>query len=128
MKIAVSARGKWLDSGVDEHVGRAAFFVVYDTTDESHLSLDNWRATHADHWAGPAAVDSLVQAGVAVLLTQRCGPCAFRQLSENDVEICYTADEPVSRAIKRYREGDLEPATRPNCDGHAHLMPERTSD
>lgn len=121
MKIAIPACGGMLDSPVDEHVGRATFFVIYDTDDESHRALDNWRSPTYRHWAGPRAVDILVDAGANVLITQRCGPCAFRMLGERDIAVYYTEGSSVSSAIRCFREGGFVRADRPNCDGHAHL-------
>lgn len=128
MKIAVSADGGHLDSSVDEHVGRAAFFVIYDSKDESYRAFDNWRATTYRHWAGPRAVDILVDAGVEALITQRCGPCAFRMLGEFDIAVYYSGGISVSSAVRRFREGGLIRADRPNCDGHAHLQAARNGD
>jgi len=121
MILAVAASGKWLDSIVDNHTGRAACFVLYDTEHESHEVIDNLHCTGWSHWAGSLTARRLVGAGVQAVIVHRIGPVAFRYLVNSSIDVFYVDKIPVVNAIRRFREGGMSPAERPNCRGHAHL-------
>ena len=41
MKVAISAKGNELSSQVDPRFGRAVYFIVYDTEDDSFEAISN---------------------------------------------------------------------------------------
>jgi len=120
MKIAVASSGKWLDSIVDFHTGRAAFFVVYDTKQENYEAIDNWLSIKCLHWAGSRAVNLLVEAGAQAVIVRHIGPRAFRRLLEAKITVFYVDEDTVVNSIRAFREGELSAAKKPNCNGHAH--------
>ena len=124
MKIAIAASGKWLESLLDEHTGRAHFFVVYETENESFEVIDNWNSVECIHWAGPRTVKRLVDTGaIDALIVRHIGPAAFRMFSEARVDVFYAPELTVADAIKRQRQGELPLAQAPNCHGHQHAAP-----
>ena len=121
MKVAIASTGKWLDSMVDRHTGRAACFVFYDTDLESHEAIHNLRCNKCRHWAGSQTSDILVNYGVDAVIVSKIGPCAFRKLSSAQIPVFLVDEIPVVSAIRRLRDGELTRVEEPNCKGHSHL-------
>ena len=121
MKIAVASSGRWIESEVDPHAGRAACFIVYDTEDESHEVVENWRNERLPHWAGSSAMQALVDAGADAFVVRKIGPNAFRVVSEAAIDVYVAAEGRIVEAIRSLREGKLEKLDAPNCQGHPHL-------
>lgn len=120
MIIAVASSGKWLESSVDFHAGRAECFVLYNTEDENFEVIDNWKCIECLHWAGVRAAQLLAEAGVEAVIVRHIGPNTFRKLTDFKIGVFYSEDVTVIRAIRLFREGRLEAATEPNCNGHRH--------
>lgn len=120
MRIAIAASGKWLDSDVDSHTGRAPFFIVYDEDDEDYKVIDNSSRYRCQHWAGSHTAKMLVEASVDVVLVRRIGPCAHRWFKNAEVPIFCTPNTSIAKAVRRFREGSLPPIDEPNCQGHFH--------
>lgn len=80
MKIAISAEGPTLQDIVDPRFGRAAGFVIYDTETKTFEYIDNGAAQAAAQGAGLMAVETVVKAGVKVVLSGYIGPKALEAL------------------------------------------------
>lgn len=80
MKIAISAEGPTLQDVVDPRFGRAAGFVIYDTETKAFEYIDNGAAQAAAQGAGLMAVETVVEAGVKVVLSGYIGPKALEAL------------------------------------------------
>ncbi len=80
MKIAISAEGPTLQDIVDPRFGRAAGFVIYDTETKAFEYIDNGAAQAAAQGAGLMAVETVVEAGVKVVLSGYIGPKALEAL------------------------------------------------
>ena len=80
MKIAISAEGLTLQDVVDPRFGRAAGFVIYDTETKAFEYIDNGTAQTAAQGAGLMAVETVVEAGVKVVLSGYIGPKALEAL------------------------------------------------
>jgi predicted Fe-Mo cluster-binding NifX family protein len=83
---------------IDDRFGRARGFFIIDEENGSTRFIDNTNNVDADHGAGPAAVQKLVEAGVGVLLTGRVGPKAADALKAAgigviNVEAGHTVEE-----------------------------------
>jgi predicted Fe-Mo cluster-binding NifX family protein len=120
MKIAVASSGKWLDCAVDEHTGRAAFFIVYDTDQETFEAVENWDSRECIHWAGPRTAEALARVDADALVVRRIGPSAFRKLTDAGIDVYFVDAVTAVDAIRRFREGTLPRAEAPNCPGHGH--------
>jgi predicted Fe-Mo cluster-binding NifX family protein len=121
VRIAVAASGRWLDSIVDYHTGRACCFILYDTDLESHEVFDNRRCSGYRHWAGSHAANVLIESGANVVIVRNIGPVTFRSLANADIDVLIVEEVPVVRAIRLFRDGRLSKAKGPNCQGHSHL-------
>ncbi len=80
MKIAISAEGPTLQDVVDPRFGRAAGFVIYDTETKAFEYIDNGTAQTAAQGAGLMAVETVIEAGVKVVLSGYIGPKALEAL------------------------------------------------
>ncbi len=95
MKVAVPVLGSGPDLVVDERFGRARYFWVYDTNTGKEELVEN-PGFSAPSGAGPAAVQTLKDAGVEVLLACNVGPKARDMLVSAGIE--YREVSPDKRA------------------------------
>lgn len=121
MKIGVASNGKWLESEVDYHTGRAHCFILYDTDTETFEVIDNWKCMECVHWAGLQSANALIEIGVEAAIVRNIGPNTFRALVDANIDIYYVGETTVVKAIRLLREGALERAEKSNCAGHPHL-------
>ena len=118
MKIAVTAKGDTLAAAVDQRFGRAARFVVYDTTTREVKAFDNGQNLQAAQGAGIQAAETVSRLGAECLLTGHCGPKAFRALTAAGIRIYNGASGTVGEAIAAFEAGALQPAAEADVDGH----------
>jgi len=117
MKIAVTAKGRGLDSPVDPRFGRAEVFIIYDT-DGSFEFVDNRANLDLTQGAGIQSARNVVAQGVECVITGHCGPKAYRALSAAGVKVVLGATGTVRQAIDRFEAGEIEPAEEPDVEGH----------
>lgn len=117
MKIAVSSTGATLESAVDPRFGRAARFIVFDTSSDSFDVVDPG-SSDAARGAGLQAAEAVSRLGVEWVITGNCGPKAFQALSAAGIRVTLGADGTIAQAIERTRAGRLEAAGTPNVGSH----------
>jgi predicted Fe-Mo cluster-binding NifX family protein len=110
MKIAIPTDSKQTDTTVCPSFGRTPFYALYDTETKAFDFMDNG-AMASTGGAGIKAAQSLVDAGIEVLLTPRCGENAADVLNAAGIKIFKTAGTSVPENIKAYQENRLEPLT-----------------
>jgi predicted Fe-Mo cluster-binding NifX family protein len=115
MKVAVSATGETLDSQVDQRFGRALYFLIVDTDDESLEVLDNSANASAMGGAGLQTGQNVADKGVEWVLTGSVGPRAFSVLNAAGVKIGVGASGSVRDAIARLKEGGFTPMSADEC-------------
>ena len=118
MKLAISAKGKDLDSPVDQRFGRAELFIIYDTDTGSFEAIDNRANLDLAQGAGIQSARNVVAQGVQYVITGHCGPKAYRSLSAADVKVVVGATGTVREAIGRFGTGELEATDRPDVEAH----------
>ena len=118
MKVAITSKGKDLDSPVDPRFGRAAYILIVDTDNENVAVLDNAENVNAFKGAGIQAATSVGDSGAEVLLTGFCGPNAFKTLDAAGVRVANDAAGTVRDALKAFQDGKLPFADNANVDGH----------
>ncbi len=117
MKVAVTAQGKDLEAQVDEHFGRAPYFVVYDLENESFEAMENPAATEA-RGAGIAAAGFLAEKGVKLVITGHCGPKAFSVLKAAGIKVGRSEGKTVKEVIEAVKEGQISYLEAPSVDTH----------
>ncbi|MCK9171397.1 MAG: NifB/NifX family molybdenum-iron cluster-binding protein [Treponema sp.] len=90
MRIAVPADEKMPETAVSVSFGRAPFFSIYDTEDQSYTVLPNPGAD-ASGGAGIKAAQAVVDDKVQAVITFRCGENAAKVLEAAGI-ILYTAE------------------------------------
>jgi predicted Fe-Mo cluster-binding NifX family protein len=118
MKVAISAKGKDLDSPVDQRFGRAEVFIIYDTETDSFEAVDNKANLDLAQGAGIQSARNVVAQGPQYLITGHCGPKAYRSLSAADIKVIVGVTGTVREVIARFEAGELEPADEPDVKGH----------
>jgi len=117
MKIAVSAKGNELSSQVDPRFGRAAYFIIYNTDDESFEAISNESAA-ATQGAGIQAAQAVANKNVDWVMSGNFGPKAFTALKAANMKIASWSDGTVEEAIKLLINGELQEVTKANVQGH----------
>ncbi len=106
MKIAIPVDEKNLESNVCVSFGRAQYFLLYDTETKENSILEN-SATTSQGGAGIKAAQFLIDQGVKVLLTPRCGDNAEEALRKSEVMIYKTIPGTLQQNIDAFIEGKL---------------------
>jgi len=118
MKIALTSKGKDLDSDLDERFGRARHFIIYDTETESFETIDNEQNLNSPQGAGVQAAETIAKTGAASLVTGHCGPKAFRALTAAGIKVFTTNATTVKEALDLYLAGKLTEADNADVEGH----------
>ena len=111
MKIVIPVDEKMELSDVCVVFARTPYFGVYNTEDNSFDFIDN-TATESSSGAGIKAAQLLVDEGVDVLLTPRCGENSEEVLKAAEIKIYKIAKEKKAMEnIKLYIDGQLNELT-----------------
>ncbi|MDL1967414.1 MAG: NifB/NifX family molybdenum-iron cluster-binding protein [Deltaproteobacteria bacterium] len=105
MKIAVTSKGKHLDSQVDPRFGRAAYILIVDTDSFDFEVVDNSENVNALKGAGIQTASMVSDKGAEVLLTGLCGPNAFKTLEVAGVKVANDVSGTVRDAVTVFNEG-----------------------
>jgi predicted Fe-Mo cluster-binding NifX family protein len=116
MKIAISSKGKDLDSQVDPRFGRAAYILVVDTFSLGVDVIDNKENANAFKGAGIQAARSVSDNGAQVLMTGVCGPKAFQALSAAGIKVIDNISGTVRDAVNFFNEGKVSYAEAANAE------------
>ena len=116
LKIAITSKGKDLDSPVDPRFGRAAYILIVDTLNHGVEVLDNSENVNAFKGAGIQAAVMISDRGAKVLLTGYCGPNAFKTLNAAGVKVANDVTGTVRDAVIAYNEGKVSFADGANVE------------
>ena len=118
MKLAITAQEASSASAVDMRFGRAKFFVVYDTDNDTYTTVDNVQNLQAAQGAGIQSAATVVNAGCSALITGHCGPKAFTALAKAGVPIYETTASSVKDAVESFLAGKLNKLAGADVEGH----------
>ena len=107
MKIAIPVNEDNVNSEICMSFGRTPFFCIYDTDTKEKSFLDNSAAASAGG-AGIKASNNLINEGVEIILTPRCGKNAVDVLDAGNVKIYKTINDNLDENINLYLEEKLE--------------------
>lgn len=102
MKIAISSSGKELNSQIDPRFGRCRFFAVVDTTDMQLVVFENKNAEQTGG-AGIRSAAFLIDKGVDLVITGRCGPNAMDVFNEKKIRVITDQTGTVEAALEPYK-------------------------
>jgi predicted Fe-Mo cluster-binding NifX family protein len=118
MKIAVTAKGRTLESQMDPRFGRAQNILLIDAGTLAFEVMDNSTNKDAFKGAGIQAAAMICDAGAEVLLTGFCGPNAFKTLAAAGVKVVPDQAGRVIDVVQRFKQGDAVYAQSANAQGH----------
>ncbi len=118
MKLAVTSKGKALESAVDRRFGRAKFFIVADTETGFLHCVDNDQSLNALQGAGIQAANNVVELDVQAVVTGHIGPKAFAVLKAGGIPVYTGATGTVAEAVEQFKENQLELAGEADVEGH----------
>jgi len=109
MKIAVSAEGNSLDSNVDMHFGRCAFFLIVDIKDDkvTDVKVIKNEGSCMSHGAGLSAGEIIGNEGAEKAITGNLGPKAARILEKLGIQ-AYQAEGKAEEAVNNLIKGRLK--------------------
>jgi len=109
MKIAIPATGDAWTARMDDRFGRARGFFIVDTETKETTYVDNQANMETGHGAGTSAAQSVVDAGVQLVITAEVGPKAGSVLKAAGIEVLGGVEgASIADAYDRYQEGSLE--------------------
>jgi predicted Fe-Mo cluster-binding NifX family protein len=118
MRIAVTSKGRDLDSSIDSRFGRAKYILILDESGTVLEAVDNSQNINAMRGAGIQAAKALADRKVDVLVTGYCGPNAFRALSAAGIKIVVEQSGSVRAALDGLNRNEAEFADQPNVEAH----------
>jgi predicted Fe-Mo cluster-binding NifX family protein len=107
VKIAITAKGKEMDSESDPRFGRCIYFLIFDPRTKELEAVKNDSAMTTGG-AGPQASQTISKLGVEVLITGNVGPNAFQALKAAGIRVLIGASGTVEESIGKYERGELE--------------------
>lgn len=118
MRIAVSSQGMDLTSQVDPRFGRAPYFIVFDTGDESVDVLRNDQNVNAPQGAGIQTAENVARKNVDIVVSGNLGPNALAALKAAGIKAALWVGGTVSEAIELARNNQLKLCDSANVEGH----------
>lgn len=106
MRIGISAKGRTLDSLLDERFGRCEYFLIYDTKNEQVNILENEGQT-ASGGAGIKAAQQLIDEKVDLLITGHLGPNAYELVEKSGIKAYECKTMTISEAIQKLDNDEL---------------------
>lgn len=118
MKIAVSSQGNDLSSQVDPRFGRAAYFIIYNTEDDSFEAVSNEINLNAAQGAGVQSAQIVANRKVDWVISGNMGPKAFTTLKSAGIKIASWSGGTVEEAVKLLKDDKLKEIDGANVQGH----------
>lgn len=119
MKIAIPVNENNETTNVCISFGRTPFFLIFNSDTNETVYLENVAAS-SQGGAGIKAAQAIVDNGVEVLITPRCGENAAQVLYAANVNIYKTINDSVLENIKAYSEGKLPVLSEIHPGFHNH--------
>lgn len=107
MKIAISAKGRDLESPVDPRFGRAEGFLIYDTSDNSITYLHNSIPNNQSQGIGIKVAQMIVNSGTERLITGQMGPKAASVLTKKGIKLYECSSGSAQEAVEALKQGQL---------------------
>lgn len=118
MRIAISSQGTDLSSMVDPRFGRAPYFIIFDTADDSFEVINNEQNVQASQGAGIQTTEHVARKNVDIVVSGNLGPKAFQALSAAGIKMALWSDGTVAQAIDLAKSDKLKLIDKANVGGH----------
>lgn len=107
MKVAVSARGKDLQSMLDPRFGRAVYLLFYDTESDTLEAIDNASAGQMAHGAGIQTAQTVVNRHPDLVVSGNFGPKASQVLQAANIKLAVSPELPVREVLELVKNDKL---------------------
>lgn len=119
MKIALPLQDNNENSLVDIRFGRAAYFGIFDDSNQAWEFVSNSQNTQAAQGAGIQAAQHVINADANILIAANVGPKAILALQSAGLETFQSLKNlSAIEAIKTFKDGNLDKLDQANVDGH----------
>lgn len=112
MKAAIPAKGKSLDSDIDERFGHCSFFILLDPESMGFQVIENPGVGERDA-AGVLAAQMLIDRGVEAVVVRNIGHNALVTLKGAGVRVYLGIPGTVLDTIQKFKRGELSFAEGP---------------
>jgi predicted Fe-Mo cluster-binding NifX family protein len=102
-----------LDALVDNRMGRAEFFLIYDLKQNRTVSIEKNQFADAQHGVGIKVANHIVSSGCSVLLGASAGPKAAEILETAGIQMFDIRGLTAKQAIDGYRCALAGPTKKP---------------
>ncbi len=106
MKIALPVETESMETKICPSFGRTPFFLLYDTEAQGGQFINN-SAADSQGGAGIKAAQLIIDQGVTVLLTPRCGKNAAELFLAADIKLYKTVSSLAADNLKDFMAGHL---------------------
>ena len=117
LRVGVTSRGDSPLSEVCEQFGRSYWLMIYSPLERRWFAIDNSENRTRVSAAGIATAETMIAAGVTVVLTGETGPKAFRVLTAAGISTVHRVSGNVEEALSEWKNGNLSIATLANDPG-----------
>lgn len=119
MKIAIPTNQDSLTASVADVFGRATYYLIYETDNQSSTFIDNTAAA-SQGGAGIKAAQLVVDQGVTAILAPRCGENAAKIIQGAGVKLYQTISGTLQENIDAFTAGKLEELQEIHAGFHNH--------
>lgn len=110
MKVFIPIENKdGLDAMVDQRLGRAGYFLIYDMEKDLTVSVEENRFADAQHGVGIKVANHIVSSGCTAVLGAQAGPKAAEVLEQAGVLSVNIEGITAKQAIEGYRSALANP-------------------
>lgn len=106
MKIVVPVNNNAKDARINESLGRAAYFLLYDTNTNTREFIVN-DAAASQGGTGVKAAQIIIDCQADAVLTPRCGQNAAKVLKTADIAIYKTIGDSIEKNITLFKNNQL---------------------
>lgn len=107
MKIALSSKGKDLNSQMDLRFGRAEYFIIYDLDSGEFQAIKN-KGYSASGGAGIASAQQLIDQAADIIVSGNFGPNAYELLGDSGIQMYKGSKSSIGELIASYKIDKLE--------------------
>lgn len=109
MKVAISSKGKDINSEVSDVFGRCPYYIIAEIENKEIVKTETMENLSAQKMggAGISAAQSVVDKGVKAVISGNIGPRALDVLKQFKIEI-YNGTGLVKETLQKFIEGRLE--------------------
>ena len=109
MKIAISSKGKDINSEIDDIFGRCSYFIIAEVDNKEIKKSESVENTNVNQMggAGIATAQMMAEKDVNAVITGNVGPRAFDVLKQFNIEV-YSGEGVVKEVLQKFIDGKLK--------------------